>query len=308
MAHEGAPNRTIDRALRRWPAPERSRFEYDEMAERAVLRALSPDPSGRGSSVSDAELLQPPLPATVWERGASNFRMAGWFVVGFAAVAAASAGLFLKGEHHGARPTAAVASAGAIGVPSPSKNARPSGAAVASTLDEPGVNPADLPRAPIVDPHNPAGSGGAVAWRPIPGATARSGPVDPNAASPVAGTAPPPTDPASATDGLQPAAAVAAGSSLAGASGSVPLRPSMGALQATIGVTLPGARACLSSGDPAVHATITFRSDGSVGDVAVSGSAQGGAAEACIRSALGKARVPPFAEPSFLYPVTVRAN
>jgi hypothetical protein len=53
---------------------------------------------------------------------------------------------------------------------------------------------------------------------------------------------------------------------------------------------------------------VTFRSDGSVESVSVTGNAAGKPAEACIRAALMKAHVAPFAQPSFSAPATVRPN
>jgi hypothetical protein len=51
---------------------------------------------------------------------------------------------------------------------------------------------------------------------------------------------------------------------------------------------------------------VVFGSDGAVQSVAVSGWAAGKAAEACIKGALGKARVPAFAEATYGATVTVR--
>ncbi len=88
--------------------------------------------------------------------------------------------------------------------------------------------------------------------------------------------------------------------------GSVPQKPSQGAVTGAIGVALPGARACLGPDDPVSRASITFVSAGTVESVTVSGGAAGKPAEACIRSALSKAKVTPFAEPTFSATVTVR--
>jgi hypothetical protein len=58
---------------------------------------------------------------------------------------------------------------------------------------------------------------------------------------------------------------------------------------------------------------VTYRSDGTVEDVSLAGgSARTASADisaqkgACLRSALEKARIPPFAESTFQAPVTVR--
>jgi Meckel syndrome type 1 protein len=92
------------------------------------------------------------------------------------------------------------------------------------------------------------------------------------------------------------------------APGSVPLKPSVGAVQGALGAALPGARACLGPDDPISRAMVTFQSDGSVESVTVSGWAVGKPAEGCIRAALMKARVEPFAQPSFSAPTTIRPN
>jgi hypothetical protein len=89
---------------------------------------------------------------------------------------------------------------------------------------------------------------------------------------------------------------------------SVPLKPSVGAIQGALGAVLPLARACLAAATPARHAMVTFQSDGSVEGVEISGAVAGTPAEACIRTSLGAARVPPFAQKTFSAPVTVRPN
>ncbi len=71
---------------------------------------------------------------------------------------------------------------------------------------------------------------------------------------------------------------------------------------------MPSARACLGPDDPISRAQVTFQSDGSVQSVSVSGGASGKPAEACIRAALMKARVAPFAQPTFTAPATIRGS
>ena len=53
-------------------------------------------------------------------------------------------------------------------------------------------------------------------------------------------------------------------------------------------------------------ATLVFGSDGEVNRVQVTGAAAGTPAENCVEAALKKARVQPFAAPSFSLGVTVR--
>ncbi|AKV04740.1 alginate regulatory protein AlgP [Labilithrix luteola] len=99
-------------------------------------------------------------------------------------------------------------------------------------------------------------------------------------------------------------AAAAAGPQFA--AGSVPQKPSQGAITGAIGAVLPEARGCLGPDDPISKATITFASGGNAQSVKVSGGAAGKPAEACITAALMKAKVAPFAEATYTAPVTVR--
>jgi hypothetical protein len=91
-------------------------------------------------------------------------------------------------------------------------------------------------------------------------------------------------------------------------SGNVPQKPSSGAIAAGVGAVMGQARGCLTSGDPVSFASVTFGSSGAVSSVTVSGSASGKAAEGCIKAALGRAKVPAFAQPSYTQKFTVRPN
>ena len=90
------------------------------------------------------------------------------------------------------------------------------------------------------------------------------------------------------------------------APGSVPQKPSQGALTGALGAVLPGARACLGPDDPVSRATVVFTSNGSVQSVSVSGGAAGKPSEGCIKGALSKAKLQPFAEATYTTTVTVR--
>ena len=90
------------------------------------------------------------------------------------------------------------------------------------------------------------------------------------------------------------------------AAGSVPTKPSQGAVTGALGAVLPGARACLGPDDPISRAVVVFGSNGSVQSVSVSGGAAGKPAEGCIKGALSKAKVAPFAEATYSAPVTIR--
>jgi hypothetical protein len=83
-------------------------------------------------------------------------------------------------------------------------------------------------------------------------------------------------------------------------------RPSPGAIQAAVGSVMGAARACAAGLAGASRAALTFGSDGLVQAVSVSGPAQGTGAEACIQTALGRARVQPFARPSYTVRLSIR--
>jgi hypothetical protein len=83
-------------------------------------------------------------------------------------------------------------------------------------------------------------------------------------------------------------------------------RPSAGAAQAAVGAVLGAARSCIAGQARPSSATIVFGSSGEVSQVSVSGEAAGTPAAGCIESALKKARVQPFAAPTFSLAVTVR--
>jgi hypothetical protein len=92
----------------------------------------------------------------------------------------------------------------------------------------------------------------------------------------------------------------------AATAGDLPDKPSTGAVQAAIGSVMGSARACVAGQGEDSRASISFGSDGRVKSVGVSGKAAGTPAEACIRAALSKARVQPFARPSFSVGATIR--
>lgn len=89
-------------------------------------------------------------------------------------------------------------------------------------------------------------------------------------------------------------------------SGGLPDRPSSGAVQAAVGAVLGAARSCLAGQLEPSNARVVFVSDGSVQAVQISGPAAGTPAAACIESAFKRARVQPFAAPSFSFGTKVR--
>ena len=92
------------------------------------------------------------------------------------------------------------------------------------------------------------------------------------------------------------------------AAGSVPQKPSQGAVTGALGAVMPTVRACLQPDDPISRASVVFDSTGTVTGISVTGAAAGKPAEACIKSALSKAKVQPFAQPTYTANVTIRPN
>jgi hypothetical protein len=260
-------------------------------------------------------------PAETKQRGGGT-----WALFGALAVAAAAVGVYLGVR--GGVVGASVATAPATTAPSTSSGQVPakltaaasgvpaSATAAPSAIPVTSLAMADTPRAqpPLSGgPAVGAGKGGAPALAPSPLI-----PADPK---PVTPASTPASKPAAASNDLNSLMAQAVGATptatptpaaanndTSQAAGSVPLKPSLGAIQGALGAALPGARGCLGADDAVSRATVTFKSDGSVQSVAVKGGAAGTPAEGCIRSALMKAHVPPFAEASFASPVTIRPN
>jgi hypothetical protein len=81
------------------------------------------------------------------------------------------------------------------------------------------------------------------------------------------------------------------------------VRPSQGAVVGAINSVLPAARACLGPDDAIRTGLVVFRSDGSVARIDLRGTKP---EDACVKDALSKARVAPFADDTFATRVTVR--
>jgi len=192
----------------------------------------------------------------------------------------------------------------------------------ASAAADPDPTPAANtdPKAAVAGGH-PAVRRGSAAGKP--GATGGGGStVSPLSAMMAEATAtaaspPPPSDPGSLGDAVKNAAGGGNGAPAAAADspaaphfalGSVAQKPSQGTITSALGSVLPSARSCINPDDPISHAHITFASAGNVSAVSVTGHAAGTPAEGCIKSALLKASVPPFADESYGATVTIRPN
>lgn len=256
-----------------------------------------------------------------------------WIAIGgVVAAAAVAAGVFFGMKQ--AKPAGDMAVASRP-VAAPVQPQAPAAAATAQPEPQAtrAVDPASLPQAPVDNaPSAAAASNGANAAKSAvaaPSATATAAAASttaPAAPAPTADVAAKATASAASSDGksLQDLMQQAAGTTPAAAppapvretdsppsqpaAGSVPLKPGIGAVQGAIGAVVPGARACLGPDEPVSHATIVFKSDGAVESVSVAGGAAGKPQEACIRAALSKARVAPFAQPTYAVSATIRPN
>ncbi len=236
-------------------------------------------------------------------------------VFGAVALAAAAAGTFVvMSGHQAAQQQAVVAMADK---PAPARTAEaapakaPEPAPTAEAAPAPADNATDLSALP------------AVAAAKAAQAAPRSGAAKPATAKPEAkddvkvaskDLPPPATGPVGALGdemrkavGANDAVPAAGPAGVSGpAAGSVPQKPSQGAITGALGAVLPEARRCLGPDDAISRASVVFGSNGTVQNVNVSGGAAGKPAEACIKGALMKAKVAPFAEATYSAPVTIR--
>jgi hypothetical protein len=293
----------------------------ESLAIASQSRAL-PEPASRPAAVSAAPAVKaavvelerravapsPRPTATLDTRGP-------WIGVVIAAVGlAAGFGLYLASRQPPApSPPAPIAvataannatatAAPAVALPSAALAAKPSAPEQAATEKEPAVAP--RPANEPVPAETLARESAPVKTAP-PAAEARTSgtpsPARPRAQKVVLEDAP---ATASAVSPAKPAQMRPA--ELNATSGGISDRPSTGAAQAAVGAVLGAARSCITGQPEASSATLVFGSSGEVTSVSVSGPAQGTPAAACIKAALGKARVQPFAAQTFTLGVTVR--
>lgn len=247
-------------------------------------------------------------------------------VVGLLALVAAAAGGVVVMKNQAAEPTAPLVAqttpAEAPAAEAPAEPAKADPAPVAVAEAEPtapaddSFDPSQLPQAGAAH-----ASKGAVVHA-APRANAKVAEPAPAAPAPVAKAAAPkkeeakpaePSGPAgSLGDAMRQAAgpgeqaATAEAKPTGPAAGTVPQKPSQGALTGALGAVLPAARSCLGPDDPVSKATVVFNNGGTVDSVTVSGNAAGKASGECIKTALSKAKVGAFAEPTYSAHITVR--
>jgi hypothetical protein len=230
-----------------------------------------------------------------------------WIVSGFAALAAAAALILALKKSEPAQVTTVIQSPAATAAPTPAEHAPPSAPRepeAAPRQAEPLPPRAEegqaLAEAPRVTEGSPAKARRVVEAAP----SASAAGVTPEAVvledeEPAPAPAPAAPAPPAASDKLRPAELPASG---------LPDKPSTGAVNAALGSVMGAARACVAGQEGPSTARVVFGSDGSVQSVAVSGAAAGTPAAACIEGAFRRARVQPFAAPSFSINTTVRPN
>jgi hypothetical protein len=279
---------TKDIALESLAVASQARAQVDEIAER--VKARTQQGTGDEAPRQVAEKPGVPAPQVQASRGP-------WIVTGFAVLAAAAA-IAISQRPKTEPPALAVsqevspqkspaqAPTLADRAPSPAPAAEPTGQAISQ------LPPAEAARAPLA--HPPARPGAA----PSP-APADSG-VTPEAIT-LEDEEPAPPPPAAAP---APSAKMVPAAGLP--PGGLPDKPSAGAAYAAIGPFMGSARACVAGHDEPSTARIVFSSDGTVQNVSVSGPAAGTPAAACIENALKKARVQPFASPTFSMSAPIR--
>ena len=294
-----------------------------------------PSPASSTLPAIPSDTSRPSIPGKAKPAQGSWLTLSLGIVVG----ALVAAVFFRMGKADGVTPNAPAATPAEATVHSATPAIPSSHGASLSQGESRAVDPSSLPLAPAAetapvqsavpaDPHPVGAVQGAPSAPTAPGPASPTPPQDHETAAPRADTAkaPPAVGAKQAAGGDQslealmkravgPSAAPpivatpspAATAETGGANaGNVPAKPAMGAVQGALGTVLPAARYCLGPDDPVSRATITFKSDGSVQSVTVTGDAAGQPAEGCIRSRLMTARVPPFASPSFTWTVTVR--
>jgi len=191
-------------------------------------------------------------------------------------------------------PVAAVASAAAPHELAPPQAEQPRPLAVEELPGRPGP----VAQAPV-PALRPQPSGERLALRATkPGAKSEKVVLEESAPKPAPAEAP---KPAASVDPNEPPLRPADGKSA-----ELPDKPAAGAVQAAINNVKASAAACIAAHDQPSTAVITFGSDGRVRSVVVGGGAANTPAAGCIRAALTKARVAPFAKDTFSVSTTIR--
>lgn len=281
----------------------------------AVPASIAPAPASAAAPVVAAPAMAAPS-APEQEKSKGGKLVA--VVFGVVALAAAAAGTFVVMKGHEAKQAAATAMNEAPKAPvaaAPAKAPEPTPAATEAPAAAPSEPSTDLAALPTADTKTAAKGAPRVAAKPAAAAAAPA--AAPKAEEPKVASKdmpPPATGPVGALGdemrkavGEKEAVPAAGPAGPSGpAAGTVPTKPSQGAVTGALGAVLPAARACLGPDDPISRASVIFGSGGTVQSVNVTGGAAGKPAEACIKAALMKAKVAPFAEATYSAPVTIR--
>ena len=288
-------------------------------AETATATAASSPPAKAVAQAAPTQSAKQAVAAEKKSGGGIVIALGGLVVL---AAAAAGAFFYVKHSHRGAAVATTTSQPDKAAQASPTAAGAGATATAAAASSVADLEADDLP---ATDPNGkPALHGGhvhhhrnAAGPAPTDEAPKPEGTVDPKLVANI------PTGPAGGNNGdLNSAMKAAAGGGTGlGASGgqsdsqgpkyapgSVPERPSQGQVLGAIGLVMGGARACVPADSPVSRATITFQSDGTVKSVSVTGFAAGKPAEACIKGALSKAKVDPFAEATYPMTVSIRSS
>jgi hypothetical protein len=283
--------------------PRATAAPNDDAALPAAPVRLPPPPFAPASD-------RPPAPAPAVSKGSRRFAWIGGAGLSLAAAAALIVLVRQPGDVQEAVSVAAVQapSEAKSGPAAPAASQTPTPAATATP--EPAAAPAVAETSAVTK--EPVADDSAVVGRTVVAARPMSG----RAAAPAKRTAGgekvvlEETPPAAARKPGQEPAKTAAENELKPAAGKtdglLPDKPSTGAVQAAIASVMNSARACVAGADAPTPATVMFGSNGAVKSVVVSGAAQGSPAGKCIQSALGRAKVAPFAQNVFSVGVSVR--
>ncbi len=224
-------------------------------------------------------------------------------VIGGALALAACVALFVRGSGEDERTSAALAAQKAADAPAAvvAAGAKPGTPSPVATND--GVlSPEALAAAPAALHHDAkpgvakaGGAAAAPASKAAPGTSAQ-----PQQLAVVLEDDPQPAEPPPAAPKAEPVPEPAL-KPAEGNAGSVPLNPSAGAVSAALSSVRSGAQACLAGQTEPATAVVTFAADGHVLRVSA-----GGPSSACIKAALSKAQIAPFAKDSFSATTTIR--
>jgi hypothetical protein len=332
VAQKGGRTQSRDIARESLSVAAAARSHSDAMAERVRSARPMPPPSQRPAPPAQRPAAPSQRPAAPSQRPtpaappAATNNNGPWFAVGGLGIAAAIALWAMRPAAPVAQtapeppaiaarevPQSPAAAAPAAKSDAPSDGARDAVAVATPPVGAatPSVAASALPLAPrvVAAAAPPAGHTGAelgASPRQAAAPTASVATADrPAPESIVLDDAPGSSKLAGAKGGAAPQASTGLRPAAGSPSGGLPDKPSTGAVQAAVGSVMGAARACVAGG-AATPAQVIFSSSGAVQAVNVSGPNAGTPSASCIDAALRRARVAPFASPTFSLMVWVR--